>query len=88
MIEVNNLTKKFGDFMAVDDVSFKVNDGEVFAFLGPNGAGKTTTVKMLTTLLHPTAGKIRLDDVDPVSIRNSRGGNSASSSRTRAWMTT
>jgi len=67
MIEVNNLTKKFGDFMAVDDVSFKVNDGEVFAFLGPNGAGKTTTVKMLTTLLHPTAGKIRLGDVDPVS---------------------
>ena len=52
--------------MAVDDVSFKVNDGEVFAFLGPNGAGKTTTVKMLTTLLHPTAGTIRLDDVDPV----------------------
>jgi ABC-2 type transport system ATP-binding protein len=66
MIEVHNLTKKFGDFMAVDDVSFNVADGEVFAFLGPNGAGKTTTVKMLTTLLHPTAGRIRLDDVDPV----------------------
>ena len=66
MIRVDNLTKKFGDFVAVDDVSFTVNDGEVFAFLGPNGAGKTTTVKMLTTLLHPTAGKILLDDVDPV----------------------
>ena len=67
MIEVNNLTKKFGDFVAVDNVSFSVKDGEVFAFLGPNGAGKTTTVKMLTTLLHPTAGTILLDDVDPVS---------------------
>ena len=42
MIEVNNLTKRFGDFMAVDDVSFTVSDGEIFAFLGPNGAGKTT----------------------------------------------
>ena len=52
--------------MAVDDVSFKVEDGEIFAFLGPNGAGKTTTVKMLTTLLHPTAGNIVLDDIDPV----------------------
>jgi ABC-2 type transport system ATP-binding protein len=67
MIEVNNLTKKFGDFMAVDDVSFRVEDGEVFAFLGPNGAGKTTTVKMLTTLLHPTSGTIKLDDIDPVA---------------------
>jgi ABC-2 type transport system ATP-binding protein len=67
MIEVNNLTKKFGDFMAVDDVSFRVEDGEVFAFLGPNGAGKTTTVKMLTTLLHPTSGTIKLDNIDPVT---------------------
>jgi ABC-2 type transport system ATP-binding protein len=67
MIEVTNLTKKFGDFMAVDDVSFNVADGEVFAFLGPNGAGKTTTVKMLTTLLHPTSGTMRLDNIDPVA---------------------
>ncbi|MGB7957416.1 MAG: ATP-binding cassette domain-containing protein [Minisyncoccia bacterium] len=66
MIQVDHLTKKFGEFVAVDDVSFKVEDGEVFAFLGPNGAGKTTTVKMLTTLLHPTAGNIKLDDIDPV----------------------
>ena len=50
MIRVQGLVKKFGDFTAVDDVSFEVAKGEVFAFLGPNGAGKTTTIKMLTTL--------------------------------------
>ncbi len=66
MIEVSNLTKKYGDLTAVNNVSFTVNDGEVFAFLGPNGAGKTTTVKMLTTLLHPTAGVMRLNNIDPV----------------------
>jgi ABC-2 type transport system ATP-binding protein len=66
MIEVKNLTKKFGDFVAVDNVSFTVNEGEVFAFLGPNGAGKSTTIKMLTTLLRPTAGAIKLNNVDPV----------------------
>lgn len=66
MIQVDSLTKKFGDFVAVDDVSFAVNDGEIFAFLGPNGAGKTTTVKMLTTILRPTAGSMRLDNIDPV----------------------
>lgn len=66
MIQVSNLTKKYGDLVAVNDVSFTVNDGEVFAFLGPNGAGKTTVVKMLTTLLRPTAGTIRLNTIDPV----------------------
>jgi ABC-2 type transport system ATP-binding protein len=66
MIEVKNLTKKYGDFLAVDNVSFSVQDGEVFAFLGPNGAGKSTTIKMLTTLLRPTSGTVSLNDVDPV----------------------
>ncbi len=66
MIQVSNLTKKYGDFVAVDNVSFTVNDGEVFAFLGPNGAGKSTTIKMLTTLLHPTSGSVMLDNIDPV----------------------
>jgi ABC-2 type transport system ATP-binding protein len=66
MIEVSGLSKKYGEHLAVNNVTFTVNDGEVFAFLGPNGAGKTTTVKMLTTLLHPTAGTIRLDGIDPV----------------------
>ncbi len=61
MIEIKNLTKKFGDFTAVDDISLKVEKGEVFAFLGPNGAGKSTTIKMLTTLLRPTSGEVILD---------------------------
>ncbi|MEK7664674.1 MAG: ATP-binding cassette domain-containing protein [Patescibacteria group bacterium] len=61
MIEIKNVTKKFGDFTAVDNISLKVNKGEVFAFLGPNGAGKTTTIKMLTTLLNPTTGDIFLN---------------------------
>ena len=69
-IEVRHLTKTFGDFTAVDDISFEVGAGEVFAFLGPNGAGKTTTIKMLTTLLRPTSGVIRLDGLDPVASQN------------------
>jgi len=67
MIEAKNLVKKFGDFTAVDDISFNVEKGEVFAFLGPNGAGKSTTIKMLTTLLEPTSGTIRINGNDPVS---------------------
>lgn len=66
MIKVTNLTKKFGDFIAVDAVSFSVEKGEIFAFLGPNGAGKSTTIKMLTTLLRPTGGSITLNGEDPV----------------------
>ena len=65
MIEVKNLTKKFDDFTAVDNISFKVNKGEIFAFLGPNGAGKTTTIKMLTTLLNPTSGDIQVNGNNP-----------------------
>jgi ABC-2 type transport system ATP-binding protein len=65
MIRVEHLTKKFGDFCAVDDISFEVARGEIFAFLGPNGAGKTTTIKMLTTLLQPTAGVLEIDGLDP-----------------------
>ena len=70
MIEVRNLVKTFGAFTAVNDVSFSVAEGEIFAFLGPNGAGKTTTIKMLTTLLHPTSGSIRLDGLDPLKQQN------------------
>ena len=65
MIRVQNLVKKYGDFTAVDNISFDVGQGEIFAFLGPNGAGKTTTIKMLTTLLKPTSGTVELDNLDP-----------------------
>ncbi|MFA6038651.1 MAG: ATP-binding cassette domain-containing protein [Candidatus Peribacteraceae bacterium] len=65
IIEAKELTKKFGTLTAVDNVSFSVKAGEIFAFLGPNGAGKTTTIKMLTTLLHPTSGEIQLNGFDP-----------------------
>lgn len=60
VIEINNLTKKFGDFTAVDHISFTVDEGEIFGLLGPNGAGKSTTLKILTTLLHPTSGIARV----------------------------
>ncbi len=73
MIEVQGLSKIFGDpksdkaVRAVDDVTFTVNAGEIFAFLGPNGAGKTTTIQMLTTLLKPTSGTVRIDGLDPAA---------------------
>jgi ABC-2 type transport system ATP-binding protein len=69
-IRVQNLVKQFGDFTAVNDISFSVAKGEIFAFLGPNGAGKTTTIKMLTTLLNPTSGTIELDGLNPMVDRN------------------
>jgi len=65
MIAVEHLTKKFGPVAAVSDISFKIRQSEIVAFLGPNGAGKTTTIKMLTTLLKPTSGKIELDGLNP-----------------------
>jgi len=70
IIEVKNLVKKFGDFTAVDNISFFVGRGEVFAFLGPNGAGKTTTIKILTTLLKPDNGQIMLDGHNPITQAN------------------
>src|SRR3974390_365942 len=70
MIRVKNLVKTFGNLTAVNDVTFDVAAGEIFAFLGPNGAGKTTTIKMLTTLLHPTGGAMTLDGLDPATHQN------------------
>jgi ABC-2 type transport system ATP-binding protein len=67
MIQAQHLVKRFGDVTAVDDVSFDVQRGEIFAFLGPNGAGKTTTIQMLTTLQRPTSGVVRIDDLDPAT---------------------
>ena len=65
MIQVENLVKTYGQVKAVDGISFDVKAGEIFAFLGPNGAGKTTTIQMLTTLVTPTGGSIRIDGQDP-----------------------
>ncbi len=77
MIEVKDLGKRFGEFTAVDGISFSVAKGERFAFLGPNGAGKSTTIKMLTTLLTPTTGSITVNGFDPVlnadDVRHSFG---------------
>jgi ABC-2 type transport system ATP-binding protein len=67
MIHVKSLSKAFGEVKAVDNISFDVQAGEIFAFLGPNGAGKTTTIQMLTTLLRPTAGSLSVDGLDPVA---------------------
>ena len=63
-ISVNHLSRQFGDFKAVDRVSFEVNRGEIFGFLGPNGAGKSTTIRMLTGLLLPTSGEGRVGGFD------------------------
>ena len=70
MIEVSHLVRSFGEVKAVDDISFDVAEGEIFAFLGPNGAGKSTTIKMLTTLLQPTSGRLRVAGHDPVTEPN------------------
>ena len=76
-VEVIDLTRYYGSLPAVDCVSFRVRRGEMFGFLGPNGAGKTTTIRMLTTLLEPTSGTIRIDGLDvaghPVEVRTHLG---------------
>jgi ABC-2 type transport system ATP-binding protein len=64
VIEVENLTKRYGELLAVNDISFTVRKGEVFAFLGANGAGKTTTVEIIETIRTPTSGKVRLLGMD------------------------
>ena len=75
MIETENLTKKFGDLIAVDGVTLRVEEGEVFGFLGPNGAGKTTTVRMLCCLISKTSGTARIggyevgNEADSLKIR-------------------
>ncbi len=63
-IQAHQLTKRFGDFTAVDNVSFEIRRGEIFGFLGPNGAGKTTTIRMILGLLRPTAGKVEILGMD------------------------
>ncbi len=66
MIELKNLTKKYGEKLAADDVSFHIESGEIFGFIGPNGAGKTTTLKMMTGIIPPTSGTAVLSGFDIV----------------------
>jgi ABC-2 type transport system ATP-binding protein len=70
MIRVEHLAKSYEDITAVNDISFEVAEGEIFAFLGPNGAGKTTTIKMLTSLLRPTGGRVEIDGFDVATHPN------------------
>jgi ABC-2 type transport system ATP-binding protein len=65
MIQLENVSKQFGELKAVDSLNLHVREGEIFGFIGPNGAGKTTTLRMLATLLRPTSGKIRIAGLDP-----------------------
>ena len=77
MIEVQGLTRRYGDFTAVEDVSFSVGSGQIVGMLGPNGAGKTTTIRMITGFLPPTAGRVTIAGVDletrPVEARRQLG---------------
>lgn len=77
MIEISHLTKRYGTFTAVNDISFNVQPGQVLGFLGPNGAGKSTTMKMITGFISPTSGRIRVcgHDVqtDPIAAKSRMG---------------
>ena len=64
MIQINNISKKYGDHYAVKDLSFEFEEGNIYGFLGPNGAGKSTTMNMICSLLKPTAGEIQIFDMD------------------------
>src|ERR1039458_6241908 len=64
LIDTDNLTRKFGDLTAVDNLTLHVNEGEIFGFLGPNGAGKTTTVRMLACLISKTSGTAKIGDYE------------------------
>lgn len=67
MLEIKNLTKKFGDKVAVDNIDLSVKSGEIYGFLGPNGAGKTTTIKMIVGMLMPDGGSINVDGIDAIN---------------------
>ena len=77
MIEVQNLRKTFGSFVAVSDISFKLNRGEVLGFLGPNGAGKSTAMKMITGFLTPSGGQVSVNGhdvtVEPLKVKSAIG---------------
>ena len=66
MIKVKNVTKKYGNFIAIDNINFEIKEGEIIGFLGPNGAGKTTTMNMITGFIEPTQGEITINGYDIV----------------------
>ena len=76
-LQIQNLTRRFGNLVAVDNISFEIQKGEIFGLLGPNGAGKTTTLSMLSTMLSPTSGSARVNGIDtekdPDGVRKSIG---------------
>ncbi len=77
MLQIKNLTKKFGSFTALNSINLKINMGELYGFLGPNGAGKTTTIKLIAGLYSPTGGTITLDGIDiykePIKAKSNIG---------------
>ncbi len=77
LVKITNLTKKYGNLVAVDNISLEIKKGEIFGLLGPNGAGKTTTLMMLSTLLKPTSGSAVINGFDvisnPAEVRSSIG---------------
>jgi len=77
MIELRGLTKRYGDFVAVNGINLEVPAGELFGFLGPNGAGKTTTLRMIAGILRPTAGSVRIGSIDlaqdPIAAKRKLG---------------
>ncbi len=73
-LDINNITKTFGDFTAVDDVSFRVNDGTIFGFLGTNGAGKTTTMRMILDIIRPDSGEITWNGTPTRDLERARFG--------------
>ena len=80
-IAVEHLTKRYGSLLAVDDISFQVRTGEVFAFLGPNGAGKTTTVEIIETIRTPTSGAVRVLGMDVTTSRSATSCPASACSR-------
>ena len=91
-VEVQDLVVKFGDFTAVDHISFAVQPGEIFGFLGANGAGKTTTIRVLCGLLTPTSGNVRVAgatfDHGEQAIKTKVGYNLRPSAGSDCWLTT
>ena len=79
MIKINNLTKKYKDKLAVDNLNLEIKTGELFSLLGTNGAGKTTTIKMLSTLILPTSGEVEINNLDLVKDSSKRNNKYISS---------